>query len=593
MKSWKIFSLFLLFPLLGFSGSEQATKDRMKKDLDIIQNIFDVHYAPKEWKNLYSGWVLEEEIEKAKVKIDETSPITTKAYQRIVQEFFNSTKDYHVTVRFWSTESAKLPFSVKQSEGKYFITYVDEEKLSPLFYKYKKGDEVVSFDGRPTDEVIQELMETEFRYANKATDQALAEIYLTSRLGALGHKVPRGPVKVGIKSKLTGKVQNTQLIWNYTPEKITHGMNPKPSKKRVQQDLNTSLNDLLNDEMLAPQADVMEELAIYLKDSKDLLGSKESFIPELGKIWWSSDPEDTFHAYIYENENRELIGYVRIPHYKGGLTGEVEAFEEIIKRFEERTDAIVIDQINNPGGSVYYCYALASLLTEEPLFTPKHRMMITQFEVGLSLLLLTQLENVTNDEEAIKAFGSTFFSGIPVTHQFVQFIINYCHFIIAEWDAGRRLTEPHYILGVDHINPHPTTRYTKPILFLINQLDFSCGDFVPAILQDNKRVTLLGTRTAGAGGYIRNHTFPNNFGLVYFTYTASIAERLDKNPIENLGVTPDIEYEITPEDIQGNYKGYAAAINKAVSAMLHKEESSQESKEIVRSEIEPLLITPE
>src|SRR5262249_19733128 len=103
----------VLFPVLTWSApSEQSIKDRMKIDLDIIRNAFDVQYDMKEWKYSYSGWDLDQEINKAKENIQNTSPISLKAYQQIVRDFFNSTKDYHVSVRFYSTETTALPFRV-------------------------------------------------------------------------------------------------------------------------------------------------------------------------------------------------------------------------------------------------------------------------------------------------------------------------------------------------------------------------------------------------------------------------------------------------------------------------------------------------
>jgi C-terminal processing protease CtpA/Prc len=138
---------------------------------------------------------------------------------------------------------------------------------------------------------------------------------------------------------------------------------------------------------------------------------------------------------------------------------------------------------------------------------------------------------------------------------------------VDQWNKGRSLTEPTFIEGVDQIQPSPT-HYTKPILTLINELDFSGGDFFPAIMQDNKRAVLFGTRTAGAGGFVREVQFPNRLGVHSFSMTGSIAVRADGSRIENEGVRADVQYEPTPADLQGGFQEYAAAVNAAVAKLL-------------------------
>jgi C-terminal processing protease CtpA/Prc len=146
-------------------------------------------------------------------------------------------------------------------------------------------------------------------------------------------------------------------------------------------------------------------------------------------------------------------------------------------------------------------------------------------------------------------------------------MVDYSYKIIQEWAAGRRLTDPLDLYGIDEIVP-TRYKYKKPILVLINELDFSAGDFFPATLQDNGRAKLLGTRTAGAGGYVLRFGFPNLSAIKTFSLTASLAERSDKDPIENLGVTPDVKYEISPEDLEFNYGPYKMKIIENLEEML-------------------------
>jgi PDZ domain/Peptidase family S41 len=571
MVFYSAFLLLSLFPLWGFAKSDHDKKERMIGDLNFIKNTFRVGYAPADWKKLSTGWDLNAEIQNAVIKILSLKEISCKDYHRIVKEFFNSAKDYHVSVFFYSTESASLPFRVKGANGSYFFSYVDRNRLSQNIFPFAEGDELVAFDGRPTDEVIQELKNREIQSYNEATNRGIAEIYLTDRKGMFGHVVPNGPVTITVRNIGSSKLSSYQLIWNYKPEKVTHTFAvASPENLKADSQL-LAAHPIFRKVMAAPfykktfdynNQDEDEE------DHPDMVGARKSFIPTLGRIWWESDDSCPFHAYLYETKDRELIGYVRIPSYMGGQE-QVEEFAKIIDFFEERSAALVVDQINNPGGMVFYLYALASMLTDQPLKTPKHRMKLTPEEVFFAAIYIPIFESIQSDVDAQTILGENFL-GIPVTYQMAQFFLNYFRFIVDEWNAGHTITQPFYLYGIDHINPHPVTRYTKPILLLVNHMDFSGGDFFPAIFQDNKRAIILGSKTAGAGGYVVATSFPNLYGVALFSYTASIAERTDANPIENLGVTPDISYEICEEDLQYGYQKYTHNIQNAVYHLLQK-----------------------
>jgi len=58
---------------------------------------------------------------------------------------------------------------------------------------------------------------------------------------------------------------------------------------------------------------------------------------------------------------------------------------------------------------------------------------------------------------------------------------------------------------------------------------------------------------------------PNMLGIDSFRMTGSLAERINQQPIENLGVQPDVPYPLTVEDIKGGYKAYARAINQVIN----------------------------
>lgn len=573
--------LFLSFTIsTSLIANDELLKNKMINDLDIIKNSFEVKYAPAEWKKTYANWDLEEQIDIAKTSVRSFKNITVTDYQHILRTFFNSTKDYHVNVMFHSTAAAFLPFRVQNAEGRYFIAWVDSINTSlPI----KIGDELVEFDDRPVADVIEELKRREQGNYNSLTDQACADILLTERIGALGHQVPQGVNRIGIKHFGTKNIVKYNIEWNYIPEEINNDkiynqyQAHSAAKIKAVSPNSSPLkgNPLFHKQMIAPFYPAIKEVLnnyhtsykLNEDDSDDNpIGRKKSFVPDLGQIIWQASPEIGFHAYIYKTPKQKRVGYIRIPDYQGGSSGTLFAAEEflsIITQFQDETDALVVDQLNNPGGEVFYMYALASMLTDQPLALPTHRETITQQDVYYALKTLPTLKNYIFDETSFDTI-----SGYPITPELVDSITKQLQFTIDEWNAGHTFTSPGYLYGVKKIKPHPTAHYNKPILFLVNEMAFSCGDFLPAILQDNKRATIFGTQTAGAGGYVLGQTHSNLFGIEGYSLTGSLAERIDKTPIENLGVTPDIIYHITAADLQNNYSGYTTAVNKALENLL-------------------------
>lgn len=545
-----LFLGILLFAFQAFSASEQQKK--MVKMIDSIASVYDAMYAPALWKKEFSNWTLAETVKTAKTKILAKEP-TLSEFHKITNELILSMKDYHVSANYYATESASLPFTVRGAEGRYFFAYIDRDKLPKAEFPFEIGDELLSFDNVSVASLVKELVGT-MGGNTKETDQALAELNLTRRRAARAQDVPQGPVTITIKTQ-AGKTVDHQLIWDYKKEQVL------PSLVKN----NTSLG------LKLPKLDMTSQVALDLMQEMNAanpfaLGGKKSYLPALGTKIWSSDKENHFDAYIYLSEKKELIGYVRIPKYGAGEK-EAKQFEAIIKKFQKTTDKLVIDQLNNPGGSVFYLYSLVSMLTDKAMFTPKHYMAINQEMIMDDIKTLKDLDKIKNLEELKKAFGSETVGGYPLTMTFLSFMKSYYQFKIDEWNAGKKLTSPYHLYGVDKINPHPEAQYTKPILLLVNELDFSGGDFFPAIMQDNKRATIMGVRTAGAGGYVIGVSIPNQLGVGGFRYTGSLADRVDNTPIENLGVKPEVDYTLTVKDFQNKFAPFAKAIKAQINQM--------------------------
>lgn len=609
----KILTKFLLCLFLDTSLSaispssiKDHKKQQMIQDLEVIKHNFEVGYAPLEWKREYAGWDIDEAFEAAKEEILATPLITTKQFQQIARNFIHSMKDYHVNIGFISTERASLPFSVKGVDGKYFIDWIDPIRLPSSQHGMRIGDEVLQFGDRPISEVVNEIEKNSTKSSNPNTDKALAVLKLTLRQGELGDDVPKGTIFITTRSSQTGNITTNQLRWDHKPEQIRNFFD------EIQLSQLFSLLSMKEEEK--PKMEFLNmimatpEHRSYLAQTSQrdgALGSRKSFLPPFGEILWTNldgetdsknqkfDEEsetdsqeekenkeffESWHAYIYIHPDGYPVGYIRIPNYVLSQ-GQVAAFGKLIEIMEEKTEALVIDQLHNPGGFVNVQYKLLSMLTETPLSTPYHRIKVTQKEAldaynTLEFIkALETLIEVKENNDKIKGAedeGKEDVEWFNMSFQNLLFLKDFCDSVLNEWNHGKTLTMPIPIIGVDYINPHAKHRYTKPIVMLIDEMDFSGGDFTPAILQDNQRALLFGARTAGAGGYVSTFEFPNRNGIKFCSYTASLAERVNSQKIENLGVVPDVPYQIQLEDITQNFKGYIQSANKAIGSFFEE-----------------------
>lgn len=579
-------------------ATKEAQQKRIKQDmlryLDGLEYNFGVQYAPADFKAKMHHWDLDAQFQTARDKVQKATQITVEEFQPIVRDIILSCRDYHVSMYVDTAEKATLPFTVQDvGEGKdrkYFVVSVDKKAAGKTDLPFGPGAQVVEFDGKPIADAIEELR-PQISIGTGPTDYALTAADLTSRSAEKAVQVPKGPVSLTVIDE-AGHRKVCHLEWDYTPEEhptpaVFGGIGKTESAVPLHKIISGSKrkavatkNDATRDSILKSSMDNMsymsrKELEANRSDDPFSLAARRSFVPRLGKVIAEGDAKFPFDWYVYENAQGKMIGYIRIPDYMPDDAKEsVAVFASLMQEMQKNTDALVIDQVNNPGGSVLYLAALASCLTDRPLETPKHHMAITQKSVQqaeeIEKISKEILASPNPDKLAKKLLGPSV-EGYPVTKEFIKNNLTFAENILREFDAGHQVTAPSNLEGVDDIEPYPEKkcRYTKPIVFLTNERCFSGGDFMPAILQDNKRATIFGARTAGAGGFVNEISTENLLGIDSIHVTGSLAERATGGkPIEEYGVTPDVPYAVSEEDIHTKFAPYADAVNAAVSKAL-------------------------
>lgn len=570
--------LSLMTPSASF-GVTYANKEEMLTHLNVVKQIFQSSYAPTDWKKAHFQWSIDNEIQRAIKEVESKPSMPLKEYRKILKRIVFSARDYHTSISFLSTEGAYLPIKVKGVGEKYFISDIDRTHLTKSKYPFEIGDELVTFGGKPTHTVVKDLLAKESHNANEATDKSLSELHLTLRLASMGFDVPSGNITLSVKSQTTKATKPYTIKWIYFPEKIKCA---DPSYATSANNHQLHLNMLSQERLLKshqlPTGRLMQNASFKsaFKGSSDQqlsfdLDHRNGFLPNLGEPTWSTSVTNPFRAYIFKHFDGRSIGFIRIPSYYSGYEESLEKvakeYFKLISHLQKNTDALIIDETNNSGGSVLFSFALLSGLSDKPLDLTRERVRITQFEVASALEDLELIE-VFGDEVIIEAFDNI--HGFKIDKDFVTGMKDYAKFVINQWNQGKRFSDHTYFFGLKKLKPHQSSRYTKPILMLVNELSVSCGDLVPVILQENKRATIFGADTCGAGGAVEVLSYKNPFGVEGISFTASMGYKKDGTPIENHGSKPNIPYAITERDLTENMADYIQAVYNAIDKVLGK-----------------------
>ncbi|MEF9497408.1 protease-like activity factor CPAF [Chlamydia sp. 04-14] len=574
--------------VLGFqiSGSAKTLVQKNAcSDLDFLEHLLDVKYAPKEWKHKLFHWNLKDATDQARLRLCIEENPSTRHCQGVLSQYISDLNDFHAGITFFSTENSHLPYTIKLSSShRCFVvdvhTYSSEISI---------GDEILEMDGQPIMQIIESI-----RVGRGApSDYAAAARTLFSRSAALGHQIPIGIVTLKIR-RPSGLTRTVKVKWRHTPEYIQDLSLIAPlvkdpviemrSGRALPLTSNASENCLFTNEMVPYFWGELREQYKRGLNSDYNIGSKKGFLPDFGHVTWRAK-SGPYHAYVFTcTDNRgqsHNIGFLRISTYSWtdmedrsvmNMESPWNDFGEIINVLQDKTEALIIDQTNNPGGSVFYLYALISRLTDRPLETPRHRMILTQNEVQSAVKWLNLLEGVETDEQARNALGDDM-EGYLIDMNAVGYLQTFSNTVLKCWANGDiNLSTPMPLLGFANVHPHPQDRYTHPICVLINQEDFSCGDLFPAIMKDNGRALIVGMTTAGAGGFVFNVEFPNRTGIKNCSLTGSLAVRPDGSYIENLGVSPHVCLDFTDMDVQtGRYPDYINNVKNLVLDLIDKE----------------------
>jgi hypothetical protein len=275
---------------------------------------------------------------------------------------------------------------------------------------------------------------------------------------------------------------------------------------------------------------------------------------------------DFHYSGVYQSEGVR-IGYIRFPNF--APSNYNAAIAELIREidfFQRNTDGLVVDVMRNPGGGCYMLDAAAFLIPNNFYFFGEE-IRVTRDRL-LSIEASLRLATAQNAPQWIRDYYQQILDEM-------QRAYNENRGMTQALPACTGLTQQGQPRGFEF---HPARdgnggllAYDKPLIVLIDEFSTSAGDIFPAMLQDNRRGPLVGTRTNGAGGSIS--TWPagyyseaqtsNTNTLVLRKEPVNVPGYPASRYIENIGAHADVPLQyMTRENLMQRGRPFIDAFTK-------------------------------
>lgn len=556
----KLFALLsAVFLISSHTVYAQTSADTLKDftaTLQQVSQIYKSNYALADYKNQLFGWNNEAVTQDLLTRAQNNPNLTVIEAQQMIQEFFNSTRDYHAQAYFAKQPYITVPVGMHSAHGRVFISYVNPKYTGPI----KVGDEVILYQN---DRVIVKLYELATKlYPNfSGTDLRDATRRLTERYGMLMDPIPASPKLTLNLLRPDGSSYNETLIWSGHP--VTPTSQTPAWSSRTTSDYR-----------------IPQNLQGAMLDNPWGYSSRKSYFPRPDLVTWEASDTDKFYAWIGELPSSsplgksQRVGLIRIPTFslakQTDYADSVKAFKILVDKMNAETDLLIIDIQGNRGGMLDYAEALSSFFFDSPKEAYKFQYKLSPALVQDAQDSVDELNTVKTQDDVIAFFGADHYFGYPLDLDFVNDMKNMYQGLVDDSKWGP-MAQPRYY-NASQVKPYPgATPYMKPLIVATGAWTVSCGDWFAAFMKDHKRSTNIGTRTAGGGAFTGGQvkTTLNTMQLQGIVSPIALMYRLDGSIIENLGVTPDYILEPGPSDlIDAQYKNYKRKVYKVINKII-------------------------
>lgn len=597
-------------------------KDNFKLQMAGLYQIIEHHYGPLNLKPATTNlnW---DQLKRDTLKLGSKLETSNDQYYALAN-FMARFNDAHISVQLPSSLSWRLPLQIHTAEGRHFVGFVSDQFPQGI-QKPRIGDELVAINGMKPEDFQKQFPQFNAS-GNDLTNKTMFGFQLARwsessglPLSVLNWKdleltfAPKEKPNETYSAKIPFVTEGTGLIGKDMDGRdpnpaVVFSLNPS-SEPDASADLAPKTTSILrqahalmrteapgikrrfgNQTRESGQGQRMEiggrRPFFKLPDNfREITIPAEALLDPKFKNFFSAD---SFFAGTFER-NGKKVGFLRVPSYGATTVGAVgTTIRYFIGKLQAESDYLIIDQTNNPGGMVIKSDMLIKALVGE-YKSDRHM----RFAVKPSQKFLRQYWEMRND---VAKNEDQLFTQEEV-NEIVRKLDAEYNKIFKAYSEGKDLSEPISMLAISEyaersfdralfklpwgsifeamtgVNIQKPQTYTKPIFFMINELDFSGGDATPAIFQDYGRGFLIGTReetqTGGAGGTVENFTI-RGAQEVGLSLTTSLMVRFNGHLVENYGVKADYNVPLTREDIANGQSQYFNRILELTDKLIQK-----------------------
>ena len=248
-----------------------------------------------------------------------------------------------------------------------------------------------------------------------------------------------------------------------------------------------------------------------------------------------------FTAKMVTTDEGETYAYIQITNFPADDKILEEWFRAITAIEDKGIKSVIIDMIDNGGGSLVHGMRMLNMLRRKPLDFPSMQLRLNN--------------NWMNSFKTQATFGADDYSK-AIARRVVEDMEE-------DIAAGKSLSRPISVTVLDPFflqNPGYGLSDDVKIALMVNEMCVSMCDIFASVMQDNNMGLIVGQRTMGGGGNVVQHGL-SPVAKMGVALTESLMISASGKYLEDNGVTPDALVDMVADRENSFQQAFATAYN--------------------------------